>query len=92
MTVEEMLNRMTSAELTTWKALNAIEYIGPDREDLHAGIVASAVFNANRGRRSKAHTPLDHMPFRRKERENADKAMAVEDQVKSVFAAMMANQ
>lgn len=93
MTVEEMLNRMTSAELVSWRAFSQVEMIGPDREDLRAGIVASAVYNANRASRaSKVHKPIDHMPFQKAEKENAHKAMSVEQQVAAVFGSLMARQ
>lgn len=91
MTVEEMLHRMSAAELAEWKAFCQVEMIGDDRQDLRAGIVASAVFNANRSSKGKVHSPIDHMPFRRREKEEAHKAMSVDDQVKAVFSDMLFN-
>lgn len=90
MTVEEMLHRMSAAELAGWKAFCQVEMIGDDRQDLRAGIMAAAVFNANRSPKSKVHSPIDHMPFKRREKEEAHKAMSVDDQVKAVFSGMMA--
>lgn len=92
MTVEEMLERMTSAELTTWRAFNLVEKIGYERFDLQAGIIAAAVFNANRSKNSKVHSPIDHMPFLKYEKDAAHKAMSVEDQVKVVFEELMRSQ
>jgi hypothetical protein len=66
--------------------------IGVDRNDLQTGIIAAAVFNANRSAKSKTHSPFDHMPYKKKEKEMAHKAMSVEDQVKSVFSELMNNQ
>lgn len=89
MTVEEMLNRMSSAELAGWRAFSRVETIGEDRQDLRAGIISAAVFNANRSSKSKVHNPIDHMPYAKREKEAAHRALSTDDQVRAVFAGLM---
>lgn len=84
-----MLHRMSAAELAGWKAFCQVEMVGEDRQDLRAGIVAAAIFNANRSAKSKVHSPLDHMPFKKREHDDAHRAMSADDQVKAVFGALM---
>ena len=43
-----MLSSVTSSELTELLAFYQINQFGLDRDDLRAGVVASAVFNAGR--------------------------------------------
>lgn len=63
-TVQEMGQRMTAEELGEWEALYAAEPWGPARDNLHAGIIASAVTNMA-GRQladgAAAATPGDYM-------------------------------
>jgi hypothetical protein len=61
-TVEELLARISSRELTEWMAYFAIDPFGEERADLRAGIVASTLVNVNRGKRGKAAKPRDFMP------------------------------
>jgi hypothetical protein len=48
-TVEELLNRVSSAELTEWMAYARLEPFGPHREDLRAGVIASVMATAPQG-------------------------------------------
>lgn len=63
MTVGELLTRVTSAELTEWQAYEEIAgTFGPERADLHAGIVAATIANVNRPKGKPAAKPADFMP------------------------------
>lgn len=46
MTVGELLERVSSRELTEWEAYYGIEPFGQERGDLQAGVVASVMANA----------------------------------------------
>tara|TARA_Y100000310_G_scaffold112096_1_gene110523 strand:- start:215 stop:535 length:321 start_codon:yes stop_codon:yes gene_type:complete len=61
MTVSEMLQKMSSAELTDWLAYWRLDPFGEERADLRAGIVAATTANvwAGKGKRAK---PADFMP------------------------------
>jgi hypothetical protein len=48
MPVEEMLNRMSSREITEWRAFTSIEPVGEDRADLRHAMLCALLANANR--------------------------------------------
>lgn len=48
MTVGELLDTMSSSELSEWQAFDQLSPFGPERADLRAGIVTQAIF-ATRG-------------------------------------------
>jgi hypothetical protein len=50
---------LPSSELTEWIAFYQIEPFGVVRDNLHAGIIASILYNANRGKRQKSMTVDD---------------------------------
>jgi|GEM_PF-882201 len=64
MTVEELLSRISSAELTEWMAYE--EIVGPldvgYRVDVVAGIVSSTIANVNRGKKGRRFKPDDFTP------------------------------
>lgn len=65
MTVEDLLARMSSRELTEWICYFGIEGpAGEERADWRAGLVASTIANANRDpkRRKEPFEPTDFMP------------------------------
>lgn len=62
MTVRQLLQNLDSHELTEWAAYDLIEPFGPWRADLRAGIVASTVANALRGKGGKSFKPEDFVP------------------------------
>jgi hypothetical protein len=68
MTVGELSERMGAGELVEWMAYYSIEPFGAERDNLHAGIVASVVANANRDPKRKPVKPDDFMlkPARRR--------------------------
>lgn len=62
MSVEELLERIPSPELSEWMAYFAIEPFGPLRDDLHAGTIAATTANAAWGKKSKSWSPEDFFP------------------------------
>lgn len=53
MTVAELLERISSSELSEWMAYYQVEPFGQERDNLHAGIIASVFANANRDRKKQ---------------------------------------
>lgn len=66
MTVDELLTRLTSRELSEWMAYASIEPFGEQRADLRAALVASVIANANRNPKKQpaAFTPSDFLLFK----------------------------
>lgn len=63
MTVSELLERTTSRELAEWQAFEQIEGpLGGLRGDVHAAMVCSAIYNANRGKNSHERKPAEFLP------------------------------
>jgi hypothetical protein len=60
-TVDELLGRVTSRELTEWMAYERLEPFGEWRADLRAALVAMVMANAWRGKDQKAFTIEDFM-------------------------------
>ena len=53
---------MSSTEFLEWSVFYSMEPFGDERGDLQAGIIASTVANANRGKNSKPYSPKDFIP------------------------------
>lgn len=62
-----MLSRMSSVELAEWMAFDTLEPIGELRGDVRTGIVASLIYNVNRGKDMKPLAPIDFMPYQNKQ-------------------------
>lgn len=64
MTVQELLARISSQELSEWMAYYSLEPWGTETDDLRAGIVASTIANVNRDpkKRRKPYTAQDFAP------------------------------
>lgn len=63
MTVAELGQRMSSAELTEWMAFFGLEPWGTEVEDWRAAMVASVIANVNRDpKKRKSYEPKDFMP------------------------------
>lgn len=62
MTVQELLERVSSRELTEWMAFYQLEPWGTEIWDFRAGLIAAAVANAHRGRKTRPFRPTDFMP------------------------------
>lgn len=64
MPVGQMLRSMSSSELTEWIAfITKVEPEGGYIDDFRAAIGAAATKNAHRGRRDKAVSPYDLVPW-----------------------------
>lgn len=61
----ELLDRLTSEELTEWMVYDAMEPIGQHRLDYGFGILSALVANVNRKKGGKPFRPIDFMPFLR---------------------------
>lgn len=59
----EMLLRVNSAQLTELMAYSKIDPWDELRDDLRAGIIASTMFNAYRGKKQRAKSAADFMPY-----------------------------
>jgi len=64
MTVGELLQRMSSRELSEWMAFFSLEPWGTEVEDWRAAMIAATVANGYRDpkRRRKPYEPSDFMP------------------------------
>ena len=77
MPVAELLARTPSRELTDWMAYEKMTGpLGPERADLHAGIIAATIANANRGKGKRRFRPADFMPKWDRPRATTPSAMA----------------
>lgn len=74
MTVGELLDRISSRELSEWMVYAQLEPFGEARADLRAGIVASTMANTVRDpkRRKKPFGPEEFMPQFDKEPQTPD--------------------
>jgi hypothetical protein len=64
MTVEEMLGRITSRELTEWQAFYSIEPFGEERAEMRNGMLIASMANLWRGKDTRPYRPEDFMLFR----------------------------
>lgn len=85
MTVGELLSRISSRELTEWRAYCALEPFGEERADLRAGIVASTMANVFRRSGTKPYKAQEFMPKFAKERQNWREQLEI---VRTINAAM----
>lgn len=60
-TVREMLDTMSSNELTEWQAFFKIEPWGEDRADWRSAQIAALIYTANKGKRSPKREVRDFM-------------------------------
>ena len=63
MTVRQLLDSISSSELSEWMAFDAIEPFGEPRADLRAGLVCASVVNHSMAPPKEPARPLDFMPF-----------------------------
>jgi hypothetical protein len=73
--VKELLERFSSRELSEWAAYHSLDPIGGTRGDLQAGIISSTIANVNRGKSSKAFSPIDFMPIVNEKEEQTEEDM-----------------
>lgn len=85
-----MLERVSSSELTEWMAYYQLEPFGQERDNLHAGIIASVFANANRDRK-KQRKPFEVKDFMLKlgkpknEKKNAEQLLAKVEILNAAF-------
>ena len=85
MTVKQMLESISSKELSEWAAYYSIEPFGYFRSaDLPAGIIASTIANCNRTKHSKSFSPKDFMAVG----EHAQGKAMEEDEMQNILQAM----
>jgi hypothetical protein len=62
--IGELQERVTSREFAEYWAFHELSPIGPERDDLRAGVVASTIANANRNpkKRSRPYTAAEFTP------------------------------
>lgn len=60
----ELLDGITSSELTEWAAYAEMEPFGALVDDLRAGLAPAAAINANRAPDARVMGPLDFYPWR----------------------------
>ena len=63
-TVEELGERMSSAEFTEWAVMFAHDPWGEQRADLRAAQLAALFYNAHRGPQAPPGKLADFMPYR----------------------------
>lgn len=85
MTVSELLSRVSSRELSEWRAYYGLEPFGEDRADLRAGIVASTMANVFRKSGTNPYKAQDFMPKFGKEKQDWREQLEL---VKSINAAL----
>jgi len=69
MTLGELRERMSSAELSAWMAYNLMEPIGEQRADLRNALAMRQEASIHAGRRGRQFKLEDFMPFKHKEPE-----------------------
>lgn len=76
MTVEELLTRMSSHELSEWMAFYTLEPFDEFRRDWRAAIIACTVANAHRGKKTRPYKVKDFLYNK-----PAKRAKSIEEQV-----------
>lgn len=66
--VDALLARYPRRAWLDWLAYHELEPWGEDRADARSAIVASLIYNTNRGRGAQARRPKDFMAFTPRER------------------------
>jgi hypothetical protein len=76
--VDAMLEAMPLPIFYEWNVYARARPFGEERADLRAGIVASTIANANRGKSGRSFRPADFMPkFHRQARRQSPKEIAM---------------
>lgn len=74
--MRELLERLDSRELSEWMAYYSIEPWGAERDNLHAGIVAKAIYDVNQD--PKKHRDISPADFLLREKKQPDAAEVYE--------------
>ena len=76
MTVSELLNRISSREISEWMAFGQLEPFGAEIEFIGHAITATTIANVNREKGKKAYDVSDFMPeFGTKEPQSVEEAI-----------------
>lgn len=75
MTRVELLNRISSREITEWMAFEQLEPFGAEAGYIGHAITASTVANVHRGSKQKVYEVSDFMPKRKKKEPQSVEAM-----------------
>jgi flagellar basal body rod protein FlgC len=91
-TVEELLDRISSRELSEWMAFYQVEPWGTEPADMRAGIVASTIANVNRDpkKQRKPYHPSDFVVTwgaREKPEQTAEDQLRIIQMFQAAFAA-----
>jgi len=68
----ELLDSLSSTELSEWMAYYSIEPFGYHRKDLSIAILSALTANINRGKNQKAFAPIDFMAYMEKPNEEQE--------------------
>ena len=68
MTVSELLNRISSREITEWMAFGQLEPFGAEAGYIGHAITSKTIADVNRGKNQKAYSVSDFMPKRGKKK------------------------
>lgn len=88
MTVAELLERISSEELSEWMEFYRLEPFGTEAEMLGHAITSSVVANANRGRGDREYKPADFMPKFERQEQSVDEMV----QFAAMYTAAMGGQ
>ena len=93
MTVGELLQRMSSRELTEWMAFFSLEPWGTEVEDWRAGLIASTVANGYRDpkRRRKPYEPKDFMPRYEASQKTEEQSWEEQARILEMWARLLGN-
>ncbi|GGQ07796.1 hypothetical protein BKA00_007432 [Actinomadura coerulea] len=92
MPVSELLERVSSRELSEWMAYERVAGpLGFDRADVQSAIVAATVANANRGK-GKPLTPADFVPkWDRKPKQTVEEMVQLAYALNAAFGGSVVN-
>lgn len=77
MPLEEVL-AMSSLQFTYWIEYYRMEPFGPLRDNIHTGIIASQIFNSNRGRSTPAVSPNDFILKNKRQKQESSVSAFIE--------------
>ena len=83
MTVEELLSKISSRELTEWMEYAKIEPLSDERNDAMIGVLSALVANALSDKKGKKYKPEDFIPDY-----GVEKEQTVEEQMKALGVKM----
>ena len=85
---DEMLQRMSSREITEWIAFYSVEPFGQDTQYLGHAITAATIANTNRGKGQKAMKAEQFMPQFRNREQTVDEQIQIAQMITAAYSAM----